>query len=216
VWAAAFAAGAGWFGWRAVRVRRPAAGAEPSGAARPARPPGGRTPLTRAGLGRDCCPYPVPHLIDCLAMIYALLAVPAAGAARHPAGGGMVAGMSGMAAGGARFPVIGLVLALFVCGYVVWLADRIQRFAAGAREAVPARAGLPALAVATAALGASTARPGRAGAQAGPASPAPGAAAGGAADAHAGHVAALLAPRAATCCKIAMGVAMGVMLIDLL
>ena len=174
-------------------------------------------------------------------MVYALLAVPAVGAARHPAGGGMVAGMSPMAAGGARFPVIGLVLALLVCGYVVWLADRIQRFAAGPREAVPARAGFPALAGATAALGASTSGPGRTGARgdpghdgpapgactsgpgraAAPADPghaslAPGAAAGGAADAHAGHVAALLAPRAATCCKIAMGVAMGVMLIDLL
>jgi hypothetical protein len=246
VWAAVFAAGAAWFGWRAVRVRRRTAGAEPPGAAAAPGPPASSA-LARAGLGRDCCPYPVPHLIDCLAMIYALLAVPALGAASHPAGGGMVAGMSGMAGGAARFPVLGLVLALFVCGYVVWLADRIQRFAAGPREAAPHHAALPALAAAAAVPGSGTARPSssrpggpaRPGGDPGHASPpghvgspvpggdplsagAPGPAggdrgapAGLAAHGHAGHAAALLAPRAATCCKIAMGVAMGVMLIDL-
>jgi hypothetical protein len=172
-------------------------------------------------------------------MIYALLAVPAIVAASHPAGGGMVAGRSGMAGGGARFPVIGLVLALFLCGYVVWLADRIQRFAAGPRAPAQHNAALSPLAAATAVgtiRSGTTRAAGLAGAAGdmGLASPpghsgypvaagafgsaggGPAAAAAPASVPHAGHAAALLAPRAATCCKIAMGVAMGVMLIDLL
>jgi hypothetical protein len=152
-WQVLFAAGAGWFGWRAVQVRR---------------------------FQEHCCRYPLPHLVDCAAMLYMLWAVPALGAAAAASGaGGMAGGTGGV--GGVKLPVIGLVLALCVCGYVVWLGDRIQLFAV---------AGSPALAT----------------------SPADGA------PAVTGHQAShpLLAPRAATCCKIAMGVAMGVMLIDLL
>lgn len=195
LWAVIFAAGAAWFGWRAIRVRRlaaahtpaPTSGAMTSGpaAAAAAAYPARRSrwarsqpaPAVRRGPGRDCCPFPVPHLIDCLAMVYALVAVPAIVATSAPqASGGTGGGMAVMShggdmasAGGARVPVIGLILAILVCGYIVWLADRIQRHAA-APGAIPAAAG----------------------------------------------AAALLAPRTATCCKIAMGVAMGVMLIDLL
>jgi uncharacterized membrane protein YgcG len=206
VWAVIFAAGAGWFGWRAIRVRRLAvAGAPGTTSARPglSRPGLSRPGLSRAGLSRDCCPFPVPHLIDCLAMVYALLAVPAivataapqasasmtgstastasSGGTSHGGGMGMLSHGGDMAGGGgARVPVLGLILAVLVCGYIVWLADRIQRYSAGPSGSAPVPA---------------------------PAAPA---------DNSKMAPAALLAPRAATCCKIAMGVAMGVMLIDLL
>jgi uncharacterized membrane protein YgcG len=202
VWAVIFAAGAGWFGWRAIRVRRLAvAGAPGTASARPG--------LSRPGLTRDCCPFPVPHLIDCLAMVYALLAVPVivatsapqasgslttgsaaasgtggTGGTSHGGGMGMLSHGGDMAGGGgARVPVLGLILAVLVCGYIVWLADRIQRFSAASAGSVPV--------------------------------PAP---AGQADNSKTDHskIETLLAPRAATCCKIAMGVAMGVMLIDLL
>jgi Domain of unknown function (DUF5134) len=205
VWAVIFAAGAGWFGWRAIRVRQLAA------AGAPGMPPVQRQPgvlQARPGLGRDCCPFPVPHLIDCLAMVYALLAVPAIVATAvpqasgsvtagtgHGGGMGMLSHGGGMAGGGARIPLIGLVLAVLVCGYIVWLADRIQRDGAtpaGSRAAL-------------------------AGNRAAPVSLADNSKSDNSKTTGGGHApAALLAPRAATCCKIAMGVAMGVMLIDLL
>jgi len=243
VWAVIFAAGAGWFGWRAIWVRRLAV-------AGPGRPVLSRTRLSRPGLSRtvlsrtrlsrpglsrpvrsrDCCPFPVPHLIDCLAMVYALLAVPAIVATAAPqASGSMTGGASGTAGtshgggmgmlshGGdmtgavARAPVLGLILVVLVCGYIVWLADRIQRYAAMPGGAVPVSSPPGAPVPAPSPPGA-TVLP-----QAGPADNSktdnskrrPGR------GHRAGPPAALLAPRAATCCKIAMGVAMGVMLIDL-
>ena len=48
VWVAVFGAGAAWFGWHAVRARGRASGHSP---------------------GR----FPVPHLIECVAMLYMLL-----------------------------------------------------------------------------------------------------------------------------------------------
>jgi Domain of unknown function (DUF5134) len=172
-WGAVFGAGAVWFAGRAWRDR------------------GGRDPLA----GRWCA-YPVPHLIDCVAMVYVLWAVPAAIAGGQPAsGGGMGAagmGAAGMgavggAAAGTHWPALGLALAVAVCGYVVWLLDRLP-----ALHQVPL------------------------------ASPAFHDRDGYGAEFRSGSVMimtaapALLAPRAATCCKIAMGVAMGVMLIDVL
>jgi hypothetical protein len=164
-WGAVFGVGAVWFAGRACRDR------------------GGRDPLA----GRWCA-YPVPHLIDCAAMVYVLWAVPVLAGGQPASGGGM--GAMGAAAGGAHWPVIGLALAVGVCGYVVWLLDR-----------------LPALQqhAALAPSGPAFHDRDRYGAEFRPESvtimmtrPA------------------LLAPRAATCCKIAMGVAMGVMLIDVL
>jgi hypothetical protein len=145
-WGVVFGAGAVWFGGRAWRDR------------------GGSDPLA----GRWCA-YPVPHLIDCVAMVYVLWAVPVMAGAQPASGGGM--GAMGAAADGARWPVIGLALAVGVCGYVVWLLDRVpaRQHAALASPGTIMMTGPP-----------------------------------------------LLAPRAATCCKIAMGVAMGVMLIDIL
>jgi hypothetical protein len=156
-WEVIFVASAAWFGWRSVRVRL----------ARPRYP----------GFDSQCCEYPVPHLIDCAAMVYVLWAVPVIRSGAGLGSGGMGA-MAG-AASEVRLPALGLVLALGICGYVVWLGDRVQLLAAA-----PATA-----AAGPAAAGPATARvSGRA----------------------------LLAPRAATCCKIAMGVAMGVMLVDIL
>jgi Domain of unknown function (DUF5134) len=164
-WGAVFGVGAMWFAGRAWRDR------------------GGPDPLA----GRWCA-YPVPHLIDSVAMVYVLWAVPAMAGGGQPApGGGM--GAMGAAAAGARWPVIGLALAAGVCGYVVWLLDRLPALQhAALAPAGPAfhdrdrfSADFPGQSVTI-----TMPRP------------------------------ALLAPRAATCCKIAMGVAMGVMLIDVL
>jgi hypothetical protein len=164
-WEMVFAAGAAWFGWRTVQARRPA----------------GRS-TGYLGVPGPCCRYPLPHLVDCAAMLYALWAVPVLRSEARVPGG-----MSGMAsaAGGTRLPALGLVLALCICGYVVWLGDRLQP-PARVRTAVAARP------------------PGAGATQVGSA---PGVALAGRQ---------LLAPRLAMCCKIAMGVAMGVMLIDLL
>ena len=170
-WGAVFGAGAVWFAGRAWRDR------------------GGRDPLA----GRWCA-YPVPHLIDCAAMVYVLWAVPAAIAAGPP-GSGAGTGAPGMgamagAAAGTRWPALALALAVAVCGYVVWLLDRLPALhhVALASPAGPAfhdRDGYGAE-IRPGSVMITTAAP------------------------------ALLAPRAATCCKIAMGVAMGVMLIDIL
>ena len=166
-WGAVFGAGAVWFAGRAWRDR------------------GGRDPLA----GRWCA-YPGPHLVDCLAMVYVLWAVPAMLARGQRASGGATGGMGG-AASGVRWPVIGLILAVAVCGYVVWLLDRLP--------AAPSIARLE-----TAPEGGSHDRSrfsaGFSGQSVAIMSGAP----------------ALLAPRAATCCKIAMGVAMGVMLIGIM
>ena len=99
-WAAVFGAGVVWFGWRSVGVRR--------GGARPGR----------------CCPHPLPHLVECVAMLYMLLALPGT---RMAAG----ASMPGMAAAGgaASLPALPAVLALFMVGYVVWTADRLTALA---------------------------------------------------------------------------------------
>ena len=165
-WGVVFGIGAVWFARRAWRDR------------------GGRDPLA----GRWCA-YPVPHLLDCAAMVYVLWAVPAMTAGGRTARGSAMGAMSDAA--GARLPALGLALAAGVCGYVVWLLDRLP-----AARAIP-------LAAAGAAFGGhdrvSAGSP-SAGPPGGVVRAAP----------------ALLAPRAATCCKIAMGVAMGVMLIDVL
>ena len=98
IWEAVFAAAAGWFGWRFVRVRR-------------------GTPLSQWR-----CPQPGPHLVECGAMLYMYLAVPAVAVAAKGAAGGM----GGMSATGSRFSFLALVLALFMFGYVVRVGDRLS------------------------------------------------------------------------------------------
>jgi hypothetical protein len=195
-WETVFAAGALWFGWRVSQGRR-------GGRA-------GHSGLNRyRGLARyrglvGCyCRYPVPHFVDCVAMMYMLWAVGGLRSASAASGGAMAGAMSGV-----RLPVLGLGLALCICAYVVWLADR-----------APLLASVPAPAAGSLPTGSpragSAARSSFAGASLEDHSLAGSSLAGGSAPAPLAERA-LLAPRTATCCKIAMGVAMGVMLVDLL
>jgi Domain of unknown function (DUF5134) len=103
-WAAVFGIGAAWFGWHALRARRPGA----SGGSR--------------------CRFPVPHLIECVAMLYMLLAVHGSPAASGGRGTSMP-GMGAFAGPGGGFPVLPLVLALFMVGYLVWTTDRLAAIA---------------------------------------------------------------------------------------
>jgi hypothetical protein len=115
-WAVVFGAAGTWFAASAIRARRSAP-------------------------RRWQCRFPVPHLVECMAMLYMLLALPAL-----PRASGMA--MPGMAAPGtaAGFPALALVLALFMLGYLLWTTDRL---ATSARAAAAPRlpSGHPLLAV---------------------------------------------------------------------
>jgi len=91
IWEVVFAAGAAWFGYHMLRARR---GAQPS-------------PWRSS--------HPLPHLVECGAMVFMFLILPASAAAR---------GMS-MTATESRFSFLTLPLAVFLFGYVVWLGDRV-------------------------------------------------------------------------------------------
>ena len=148
LWQAIFAAAGVWFAWQYVRARR--------------------GPGNGAALGARRCPHPLPHLIECVAMIL-MLALPAATAATGM--GAMTGTLTGTAA---RFSPLTLLLALFMVGYVMWLANSLTALAP----------------VATAATAGTTTTTTTA--------------------------ASYLAPRCAGCCKIAMGVTMGYMLVMML
>ena len=161
--------GAAWFGWHTVRARG--------------------TPTSGSSVGH----FPVPHLIECVAMLYMLL--PLHGS--RPAHGGAGMAMAGMAASAApvgSFPALAVVLALFMLGYIVWTTDRLAALAraratpALARTAVPPRG-----------AGDAASTPAGAGARHGN---------------QAGGV--VLAPALATCGKLAMSITMGYMLILML
>jgi hypothetical protein len=143
LWQAVFAAAGTWFAWQFLRTRR------------------------GARLGPWRCPHPLPHLIECAAMVL-MLALPAATAAT-----GMAAMTGTLTGAAARFSPLTLLLALFMVGYVMWLGNNLSALA-------PAP-------VATTATG-TTITTGTA----------------------------YLAPRCAACCKIAMGVTMGYMLVMML
>lgn len=93
IWEVVFAAGAAWFGYRMLQARR---GAQPS-------------PWRSS--------HPLPHLVECAAMVFMFLILPASAAA-----GGMSMTMT---ATESRFSFLTLPLALFLFGYVVWLGDRV-------------------------------------------------------------------------------------------
>jgi hypothetical protein len=90
-WEVVFAAGTAWFGYRMLQARR---GARPS-------------PWRTF--------HPLPHLVECVAMVFMFLILPAA-AATH--------GMA-MTATESRFSFLTLPLAVFLFGYVVWVGDRV-------------------------------------------------------------------------------------------
>ena len=102
-WAAVFGIAAAWFGWHAIRAR----GAGTPGGAR--------------------CRYPVPHLIECVAMLYMLL--PRARPAARARGTAMAMPGMGASAGPGSFPALAVVLALFMLGYVVWTTDQLTTLA---------------------------------------------------------------------------------------
>jgi len=109
-WAGVFAAGAAWFGARLLRPRRGAA-------VNPWR-----------------CLHAGPHLIECAAMLYMLLVVPASAGARGPGTG--MGGMTGSAAP-SRFSFLALAMALFLLGYAAWLGDRLGALAPAGRLRLP-------------------------------------------------------------------------------
>jgi hypothetical protein len=165
-WRFVFAASAAWFAWRAIRARR-----------------GG-------GSGGPWCAHPVPHAVECAAMIYMLLP-----ASRSP--GSAMPGMSGRASAGN--PAIALVLALFMLGYLLWTTDRLASMSRGSTAVSVAAGNRPPVATpasaTSAGLGTLTVT-----------APAPTGLAS----------RAELAPRLAACFKIAMSIGMGYMLISMI
>jgi hypothetical protein len=144
------------------------------------------------------CLHPAPHLVECVAMLYMFFAAtPLMARAAAP-------GMTDLAP--SRFSVLALLMALFMVGYVVRVADRLPLRSPAPSVAVsPVSALAPALAMVPASPAQvatftppSTSAP--------PGTPAP-----------AGHVSATarpyLAPRCAALCKIAMGLTMAYMLV---
>jgi Domain of unknown function (DUF5134) len=104
VWAVVFAAAAAWFGWHAIRAR------------------------SLGDSGRTRCRFPVPHLIECVAMLYMLLPVHGV----HPTHGGAGMTMPGMGASAGPagdHPALAIVLALSMLGYIVWTTDRLTSLA---------------------------------------------------------------------------------------
>ena len=97
IWEVVFAAGAAWFGYRMLQARR---GAQPS-------------PWRSS--------HPLPHLVECGAMVFMFLILPASAAV-----GGTAGAMStAMTVTESRFSFLTLPLAVFLFGYVVWLGDRV-------------------------------------------------------------------------------------------
>jgi hypothetical protein len=170
-WAVLFGAATAWFGGRVFRGYR----------------------LGR--LDRFAHAHHVPHLVMSGAMVYML------SASSRPGPGAASPGlaMSASAAGGTRFPLAALVLAIFMIGYVAWVGDRLPALAT-----VRAWVAAPAVAAAMAAA-------------AGLDAPGPPAAAAEEAPARSRTVLrAPVSPRLAACCEIVMGITMGYMLILML
>ena len=177
MWLVVFGIAAAWFGWRALRARGFAAAGSPFR-------------------------LPVPHLIECVAMLYMLLPVNGL----RPAHGGTGMAMGGMGtsarqAGG--FPALAVILALFMLGYIVWTTDRLTTLVRARTIAVD-RGRNPGQRSSVATLAA-----------------APMGDAGGAVSAPTGARARqrnqagtpVLAPKLAACGTLAMGITMGYMLI---
>jgi Domain of unknown function (DUF5134) len=116
VWKVVFGAAAAWFAWQTARARPGTAG------------------------GRQCR-HPVPHLVECGAMLYMLVAVPGS----RPQGTGMpMPGTSTSPGAAGSFPALAVVLALFMIGYVAWTADRLTSMAAAKTTLTAPDAAFPA------------------------------------------------------------------------
>lgn len=111
LWQAFFAAAGAWFAWQSLRAR----------------------PDNRQGtqLGPRRCPHPLPHLIECAAMVL-MLALPAAVASTGASATTGMGAMTGtVTAAAARFSPLTLLLALFMIGYVMWLGNNLTALASG-------------------------------------------------------------------------------------
>ena len=107
IWEVVFAAAAVWFGYRMLQARR---GAQSS---------------------PWCSSHPLPHLVECAAMVFMFLILPAsAGAATSSVSMTMTATES-------RFSFLTLPLAVYLFGYVVWLGDRVTLHAPALALATP-------------------------------------------------------------------------------
>ena len=109
MWEGVFAAGAAWFGAQTLRARRKTAAPSPWR-----------------------CLHAAPHLVECAAMLYMFLLLPAV---RNTAAG--IGTMTG-SPNESGFSVLALLMALFLLGYVVWLGDRLA-----VHTPAPALAGQP-------------------------------------------------------------------------
>ena len=107
IWEVVFAVAAVWFGYRMLQARR---GAQPS-------------PWRSS--------HPLPHLVECAAMVFMFLILPASAAVE-----GTARGMT-MTATESRFSFLTLPLAVYLFGYVVWLGDRVTLHAPAPALAVP-------------------------------------------------------------------------------
>ena len=114
IWEVVFAATAVWFGGRMLQGRR-----------------GAQLSPWRSS-------HPLPHLVECAAMVFMFLILPVSAAA-----GAATSGMSmTMTATESRFSFLTLPLALYLFGYVVWVGDRVTLHApALAIVTAPASAG---------------------------------------------------------------------------
>jgi hypothetical protein len=177
-WEIVFAVAAAWFAWQAIHARR-----------------------GNAAASDWRCAYPVPHLVECAAMLYMLLATPGS----RP-GGPPMTGMGESAGTAGSYSVLAVVLALFMLGYIVWTTEQ-RTSVALARTARPA----PDMARDPARLPVTSPAMAAARIQDGPA-------ASGAAGNQHGHPAdgPVLAPGLAASYKIAMSITMGYMLIQML
>jgi hypothetical protein len=175
-WMVVFGTGTAWFGACALRSRH-------------------------QGRSSWQCRYPIPHLVECIAMLYMLLAV--RGAPR--ATGMAMPGMGTSPGAPTVLPALAVVLALFMLGYVMWTTDQLASLArASARAPALARPPQPRTLAAVPAGGRTDGT-------------AAGRGTAGSLDQDPPPVRqVLLAPRLAACGKIAMGIAMGYMLILML
>jgi hypothetical protein len=202
LWETVFAVGAGWFGWRMVQARRGTA----------------RSPWR--------CLHPVPHLVECAAMLFMLAVLPASLAVRSAAGG---MGAMSVTPTESRLSFLALVLALFMFGYVAWVGDRLtlrtpalalpgQRSLVGATPAVGAVAAVGASPAAAGQTASGHAANGPAASGPAASEPEPAEQANTTAGGCGGSNPALryLAPRCSALCKITMAVTMGYMLILML
>ena len=112
IWEVVFAAAAMWFGYRMLQARR-----------------GAQSSPWRSS-------HPLPHLVECAAMVFMFLILPAA------AGAAASSVSMTMTATESRFSFLTLPLAVYLFGYVVWLGDRVTLHApALALATAPATAG---------------------------------------------------------------------------